>query len=315
VFNLRQFSVAAIILATSISSLGAPVTLPQIKNENCTLVFENLNSKNSNLDKLILSSQSILDGKPTADIPISALFQANINDPVSVSARTKTLSGELTKEQISISDEFKAFVSCAKEAKQKQFLDQVIAKQIELNFNRLSFLKLDKDKRDLLLSSYEALRQQSAEKYKIEKQLSESKALKDKAQSNLLEQEKVSTADLSLAHEKILGAQSEIEKHLVNIEAEHIDFIQNIIDEKVVLDELRLELSSLTDSGTVNKAEDINSHYLTADKIWRKAGQKLLETFSRVSVNSNFTPPSLSMPQSFANDEEKQVYDKYLNEL
>jgi hypothetical protein len=261
----------------------------QTSNIDCPMAINNLQSKNSNLDSALISMASLLGSKGPVDVPLTVLFQVNLEDEESVKKRISELSKLTNRAEILKQEEYKDYSECAKDEKSMNLVSQAAEKQAALNTKRLLFLKTERSERGNLIATFEAARQKDLDSYQIEKQLAESKESLGQAQAGLITSEKSISKESDFSGDELLSARSLLEKFVVDIETEHIGFLENIKTERKKLDELRDQLSrhaSLDLSG-----KKIDSQFDTVDTIWRSAAKLLLTAFTKLDVTSDFALP------------------------
>lgn len=223
-----------IILFLGISpNIQAEQNKAQQKNEDvdCSTVVSNLQSKNNNLSASLVNLDSLLGAQTAVDVPLTVLFQIELNNENAIQNRITELSKLTTQSNILQLSEFVLFQKCAIQNKQIDLLEDTLKKQIQLNTKRLTFLNLNKSERDSLIAAFESARQQNIDKKQIEQKLSESKELLERAQTNLIKSEKDISTGKNITDEKLMSAQSLLEKFMVDTETEHIQFIDNIKNE------------------------------------------------------------------------------------
>lgn len=314
-FFLKYSLFVILIFSGFIVAEAQSETVQKDKPQDCSQVISNLVSKNTNLSLALTSINSLLMSKPDVEVPLSTMFQVDLKAPGSVLARIAELSNLGTEDKILNLSEFKIFSLCAKSHREKNLLADTIGKQIELNNKRLEFLELSKEARDILISAYMALRQQSADKQQIDVQLNISKTSLGQAQTNLLESENESAKIASPVLEKILSSRALLEKFVIDIETEHIAYINKVKEERASLDELRNKLSRHTGVTNSLHANDLNSEFVAVDTIWRAAADKLLDVFTKVEVTSEYAFPA-NLEIAIPSDEaEKIAYEEYENVL
>src|SRR5690606_2617289 len=91
---------------------------------------------------------------------------------------------------------------------------------------KIAFLKLEEGKRSALLNAYELKRKKFTDQNGIENQLNSSRAALNLAQQNLEEAESKAANSKVGESESILVAQSLLDKFVVDIETEHIQFVE-----------------------------------------------------------------------------------------
>ncbi|MCB0368276.1 MAG: hypothetical protein KDD45_02265, partial [Bdellovibrionales bacterium] len=274
---------------------------------DCVKVLENLKTKNTNLTESLKSIGSLLGSKTIATVPLTILFQIDIKDEKEISKRISELAKLTTEKEILQQSDFKTFLSCAKEQSNSELLDESVKKQALLNAKRLSFLKLDSSFRENLISTFDSSRRQFTDKQYIEQQLLESQHSLESAQTNLIKNEQNVSSQDNEIKENFLSAQTLLEKFIVDIETEHIEFIEKIKKERQSLENLRSELSLHMKSNL--SASEIASEFSSVDKIWHLASENLLETFTKINISSKFSLPDLLA--SPTNSEQEKRYIDY----
>lgn len=286
----------------SLASEGNSVT-------DCSAVLNNIQTKSDNLDAALISIDSLIESKGPAEVPLTILFQANLMDEESIKKRITELSKQTEKGVILNQDEYKNYSGCAKDEKSQSLLSQVAEKQAALNTKRLNFLKREKSARDNLIATFEAARQKDLESYHIEKQLAESKESLGKAQAGLITAEKSTSNEGDAFDDELLSARSLLEKFVVDIETEHIDFLENIKLEREKIGELRKQLAGHA-SFDLSK-EKIDDKFHAVDAIWRSAANLLLTAFTNIDVTSEASLPEL-LTISESRDENEKGIQSYL---
>ncbi len=286
----------------SLASEGNSVT-------DCSAVLNNIQTKSDNLDAALISIDSLIESKGPAEVPLTILFQANLMDEESIKKRVTELSKQTEKSVILDQDEYKNYSGCAKDEKSQSLLSQVAEKQAALNTKRLNFLKREKSARDNLIATFEAARQKDLESYQIEKQLAESKESLGKAQAGLITSEKSMSNESDAFDDELLSARSLLEKFVVDIETEHIDFLEHIKIERDKIDGLREQLSVYA-SLDLSK-EKIDDQFHSVDTIWRSAANLLLTAFTNIDVTSEASLPGL-LAISESRDENQKGIQSYL---
>lgn len=290
--------------AVSLASEGNSLT-------DCSVALNNLQTKSDNLSAALTSIEALVESKGPAEVPLTILFQANLMDEESIKKRVTELSKQTETGVILAQDEYENYRDCAKDEKNKTLLSQVAEKQAALNTKRLNFLKREKSVRDNLIATFKAARQKELEFYQIEKQLAESKESLGKAQTGIITNEKSMPNESDAFGDELLSARSLLEKFVVDIETEHIDFLEHIKIERDKIEGLREQLSVYA-SLDLSK-EKIDDQFHSVDTIWRSAANLLLTAFTKIDVTSETSLPELlSESNNKDNDENQKEFQNYL---
>lgn len=284
---------------------GIGLAAEETSNIDCPMAINNLQAKSSNLDAALISMVSLLDSKGPVDVPLTVLFQVNLEDEESVKKRIAELSKLTNKSEILKQEEYKDYSGCAKDEKSMNLVSQAAEKQAALNTKRLLFLKTERSERDNLIATFEAARQKDLDSYQIEKQLAKSKGSLGQAQTGLITSEKSISKENDFSGDELLSARSLLENFIVDIETEHIGFLENIKTERKKLDDLRDQLSSHASLDLSRKKTDDQFH--SVDAIWRSTANLLLTAFTKIDVNSEFVLPKTLTLSDRNNEKQKEL--------
>lgn len=277
---------------------------------DCSSVIESLQYKNSNLSAALLSIDSLLHSKSVVEVPLATLFQVDLGDEKDIATRVAELSQLTTNVNVLKQPEFKNFNSCAKRLQKEDLLHDVVKKQIELNSRKLDFLRLDKSTRDLLIAAFGSATRLHSDKKHIEQQLSDSRESLERAQINLIKSDRSISKSRGASSEALISARSLLEKFLIDIEVEHIEFINEVKNERLGLEGLREQLSAHTKIDL--SREEISTEFLLVDAVWRSAAEYLLHTFGKISIASRFSLPERVENPAAAGDEQKLFQEYYV---
>lgn len=272
---------------------------------DCSVILGNLQTKNDNLAAALISVDSLIGANGPADVPLTVLFQANLVDEESVKKRITELSKQTEKSVILGQDEYKKYRDCAKDEKSKDLVTQVAEQQAILNSKRLIFLKNEKSARDNLIATYKAERQKHVESFQLENQLAESKESLGKAQAGLITAEKSMSYEGDSSDDELLSARTLLENFIIDIETEHISFLEHIKTERNKVDDLREQLS---DHASLDQSKKkIDEQFHTVDAIWRSAADLLLTAFTKIDVSSEFALPKTLTFDKINNKKQKEL--------
>lgn len=305
--RLLSLPLSLIIIYLTSISLASEGNSPS----DCSSTLSDLQTKSDNLAAALISLDSLIESKGPVEVPLTILFQANLADEDSIKKRIAELSQQTESGVILDQDEYKNYEFCAKDKKSQNLVSQVAEKQATLNTKRLNFLKREKSVRDNLIATFEAARQKELESYQIEKQLSESKVSIGKAQAGLMANEKSMSNEGDAFNDELLSARSLLEKFVVDIETEHINFLEHIKIEREKIDNLRDQLSGHAKLDLSKKK--IDDQFQSVDAIWRSAAQLLLTAFTKIDVTSDVSLPELlSETKIRVNNENQKDFQNYL---
>src|SRR5690606_31994874 len=98
-------------------------------------------------------------------------------------------------------------------------------------------------------------------------------------QINLIKSDRSISKSRGASSEALISARSLLEKFLIDIEVEHIEFINEVKNERLGLEGLREQLSAHTKIDL--SREEISTEFLLVDAVWRSAAEYLLHTFGK----------------------------------
>ncbi len=143
--------------------------------EKCSGIIEELKARRQTLEKMSTSLDSLLGSSQNYEMPIQVIFQVDFKNPEMVEKRIKELSQKL--EPTSVFSTFTSIHSSSCTFSEiKEVLLEFIQEQSKINEKKVEFLKIEAEKRNALLSTYESNRKKATDQYGIENQLSASKA-------------------------------------------------------------------------------------------------------------------------------------------
>lgn len=308
--HIKRCSLIGLFLA-SVASFLVPVSLSQAAEDSgaCSATMSNLQTKNSNLTSALAGIDSLLNAKGIAEMPLTVLFLVDLQDDEAITKRISDLSVNSEAEKVIEQSEYKDYQQCSLSTEDKVLLEDTIQKQALLNQKRLGFLKLEKPVRQNLIDLFESARQSSVDHRQINKELSDGQLSLVRAQTNLIMSEKEASERNGLTNEDSASVRPMLDSYLVDVETEHIDFLNNVKSEREKLEELRKELAEHTKSKY--RPAELQSELASVDEIWRSAANSLLHTFEKINASSKFTLPPLPTSTSI-NKNEKELYSENL---
>lgn len=298
-----------------ISVLSVPPTYAKAidtqntEKNDCHHALINLQKKNEELKSKLSAVNALLDSKENTDLSLLEIFGFDLKDQIAATKSINELSTQGTEQEVRELPEFTPFKKCLANPPFSRTLDDAILTQTLLSTKKLGFLKLKTSDRDALIMSFESNQQKRFDRQKIEKQRSDSQESLEEARANIGKENSSNLPTHNQQNDNVNSAKLNIEQFIVEIESEHIEFIDKIKKERELLDELKNRLNEHHQLDT--KQEDLNEKFLSIDAIWRTAAESLLGTFTKIDISSQYTVPTLIEEQP-TNDDERRLYSEYL---
>jgi hypothetical protein len=259
-------------------------------NVDCSAIGNEIESRISTLSKMHESLDSLMGSGTVAEVPLTVLFQVDLTNVKQINERKKELKRLSSSKVILSSLEFKKYLSCTIDDSDK-VISNLSETQAQINSKKLAFLELEEDKRETLAATYQAKRKTADDQFALQTQLLKSQTALESAQSELMKSEEETSKQNDSDTELILVAKSSIDKFLVGLESEHIDFIGKLKDKKEKLDNLQEELSKVSKNYYEAPSSRVSSSYLLVSNIWETAVDQLLELFSNIKLQSGLNRP------------------------
>ncbi len=281
--------------------------------DQCEQTILEINNRKLTFEKMISSMDTFIGKKEGYDVPLTLLFQVDLNDLDAVIKRKAELEKVKDLEQVLKIEEFKSYQSCASTPELKELVQTVAGLQVQLNGQKIKALEMSSEERAFLIASYENQRLNQTSSLDLNGQLSESQsALKD-ANAELIKSEEASSKKDEDKSEDILVARSSIEKFIIDIETEHISFLENFRIKKENLDKLQEDLINVTNEHSDHTKEIVEKNYYIASNDWELAVDSIFQLFSGIEIKSSLTLPSKIVLSLDATDTKKDLYIKYSN--
>jgi hypothetical protein len=280
-----------------------PVSL-KTEPDSCKEASKELSIKFDGLQRVNASLDSLMGLASTYDLPLQVVFQVDFNRPETIAKRIAELSKNVEIEKI-YSPLTSSQTTHCKLATIQKILKDITQEQSKINSKKIEFLNLDASKRAALISEYEAKRKKNSDQFSVDKQISGTREALIQAQRNL-EQAEINTSHENVDDlESFLVAQATINKFSVDIEKEHLDFVEALKTKGLSLEKLQGDLATVTKHNSNTLTPDIiGRDYRLVTEIWIVAADRILELFRDITLQSNVEIPELS---TFSADENSQA--------
>lgn len=287
-------------------------TAPTPNLDSCESISREISDRRETLSKMEASLKTLLEDGADYIVSLPVLFQIDLTKTTEVVNRIKDLELRSKQDSKLLVAELNKYESCKKEDVQSEV--QELAKlQVQVNLKKVEFLKKDEFKRDTLLTNYKIERDKLNNGLSLKLQLSNSRMALESAKSDLENTENESTKLSGDSSEAILNAKSVVDKVLVDLEAEHLSFIENLKSRQENLDDLRSKMQSASGEELVGNAGQLSSRYKQVSNVWESTVDYLLEVFSSASLQSDIELPAI-VEFSVESEAHKAQYDSYLND-
>jgi hypothetical protein len=300
------------ILSVFFIIIQTPIVYSQpLKNgTDCAEVSAEILSRKETLIKMNSSLDALLGNGEVLDIPLTVLFQVDLKDSEKIKQRKSELTELVKPEKIAALDDIKKYEACT-QASDAKLIEDIVDLQIKFYEKKIKFFNIEPEQRDSLISAYIARREKIKGQEDLEDQLTKSKNALETARAALFESEEKSANEDKTVLESILVARSSIEKTLIDLESEHILFIEKLREKKNKLDVLQNHLADFSKGFNEASERPISVKYKAVNAIWEQSADGLSELFSNIELQSNLELPSLLILKPEEN-EVKIVYGKYI---
>jgi hypothetical protein len=301
----------SVAIVFSVASLHANEAKKDSRSNNCRLISEELNSRLETISKIKSSLETLLGNSSSFEMPIEVVFQVNLNSPEKIEKRIRELSKSIDAESIYSSIKTSLNASCAYSEVKDIILDY-INEQAQINEKKIYFLKIDAEKRNALLNAYQANRNKTSDQFDIENQLSSSKNALNDAQKKLSDSDgKAANLDKGQS-EAIFIAQSSLDKFNVDIETEHVTFVEGLKTKGLALEKLQSDLAEFSKKlGTEFDSRGVSDNFTVVSNIWSLAADGILELYRDIKLESEFQIPELGLDIPVSANSDSLDYKKY----
>lgn len=304
-FLIFFFSAFFLLVQTSTAN-----SQPLKKGADCEEVSAEILSRKETLIKMNSSLEALLGKGEVLEIPLTVLFQVDLKDSEKIKQRRSELSELVKPEKIAALDDIKKYEACV-DSSDARLIQDIVDLQIKFNEKKIDFFDIGPEQRDSLISSYVARREKIKGQEDLEYQLMKSKNALETARAALLESEEKSANEDKTVLESILVARSSIEKTLIDLESEHIVFIEKLREKKLKFNSLQNHLTDISKGFDEASDQSISVKYKAVNDIWEQSADGLLELFSNIELQSNLDLPPLLILRPEEN-EAKIIYGKYV---
>lgn len=290
-----------------------PLQVQASKNQaaqGCEEFHESLEKKISSLNRFLISTEALLSSGPNAEIPLPDIFKVDLTNEKEIASRIEELSQLLSKAEVLAQEEYKKLESCFKDSKDESF-EGIISKEVSLNQRKLEFLKLPPEKREALMASYAETQKNFSNSKNLESQLSKSQASIDEARTSLTRAETDGFAGEE-NNDSLTTGLKRLDQFIIDIESEHIEFIEFFKRERQDIEKLREKLRDVRFSEAQDaNAPQISNTFDAVDSVWNLTAEKLLFLFSSKEIDSRFEPPRKVRPPTLLDQEAKKILKDY----
>lgn len=285
--------------------------------QDCDQILKSIPEKIETLERKIGAVDDLLNAQNRALLPLTVLFQVDLSDEKSVEKRAEELKKLQDKKEILAFDEYAPFGKCSKDIAVIEALGDLLERHVTLNEKKLSFLSLPADKRVLLTELFETSLKNTASERNLESQLDQSEASIDAAKEVIqeTESESIETKDLSKGDE-FLSAMTLLGNFIIDVESEHIEFINFVKKEQEKIGNLRSRLQGLMDiqARTLSETE-LSEKFEAVDGIWNLTAELLLELFATEKANTEYKLPKRMSTQAFGSETPPASFKKYASDF
>jgi hypothetical protein len=258
--------------------------------DQCVDAIENLTVRLQNLEKIKKSIESLMGSGSTFDIPLSVLFQLNMSDVDELAQRKVELANSNTPSALASNLLFVPFQKC-EDLETQRLLVKYLDLYKEVNFKKLSFLQLNDDERNSLIAAYESQKLNIGANQTVENQLSQSKSALNEAQISLQEVKDTDSQTKAILDQK-----------LVDLETEHLGFIEKVKTNQDKLNQLLATASQLSRSFLKLEPDNFEPTYSEVTSTWEVAVDNLLNLFSDLKLDSSVVLVGPNGPVDFSMD-------------
>lgn len=281
-----------------------------VNSASCDDVSHSVEEKVAKLTKLIQSTDSLLSSGADAEIPLSEIFQVDLFDDSAINSRIEEMGQFLSEAGLLATQEYKKIENCFKDPKKDKSLQELLQKELSLNQKKLDFLRLSAEKRKGLIEDYSETQKSLSSTKNLESELSKSQASIEAAQSNLTGVKE--DAYDGVQSDDLRSGVTRLDKFIIEVESEHIEFIQFFKAQREEIEELRarLRLINYSPDGK-SMAPEVSSTFDEVDEIWNETAKILLDLFGSRKIDSTFEVPRKIRPPSLIDEETKKVLKDY----
>jgi hypothetical protein len=306
---LRNLIYVVIFLTVFVSNASAQNSAqPSAK---CAEVAKEIEYRKEHLLTILSSLQSLLEGGVTSDVPLSVLFQVDFTDTAQVEQRKKELVAYDKPEAIKKLPEFSDWWKCAESLSLEQSIEEVAKTLATVNARKIAFFNLEQEKRQSILRSYEAARNKGEADTEMKNELKKSRKSLVRAQQDLIQSEVQSAQDRTEMSENIVVARSSVEKFLVDIESEFIEFIDGLNVKKEKLNDLQKKITELAIDQKQPAKEQLSLHFREINAVWEESVDQIFQLFSNVDITSNYQIPEPLVYTGITGEEDQKLYNEY----
>lgn len=299
-------------LLLQILILGSfPVYAQNENSVNCETVNIALETYLKNSPNISQSLDVILGNKGVASVAVEDLFQIDLKNQELIDKRIETLSKLMDQNNILESDEFKKYISCAKNKKSKSEINSLALNQVQINSKKIEFLKKEIDDRKALIEVYKSQINHIENKNLLNKELSITQDALKLAQDNIKNSKLyTATQEKNGDHEKIINSTNDLEAILVDIESKHIEFIQNLVEKSDYIAKLQDKLSNLAGEVDSKDVTKVSQNLSDISEIWRASADWLLEFYSGIEISSDIRIPD-KLEITPVSEDDKKLFSDY----
>jgi len=278
----------------------------------CEVMLEKFSSNKKVLEQMMSGLKTLLGEGSSLEVPVNVIFQVDLQNDEQIELRKNEILG-LVKNRSELSDfNSEELIKCSKSTLDQVKLNQVIEFEVEFLKNKFDFLSLEREQRNSLIASYESRRDSNRGQKELEIELNKSQKALESAKEALNQSEKESANKIESEQELIVVARASLEKYLIDLEGEHIAFIENLKKKKEDLDSLQNQIVQFSRQSTELIAETVSSNYEKVTQVWELSADGLLELFSDIELQSRLEIPD-KLNASPDSDLAKKIYQQYLD--
>lgn len=278
---------------------------------SCAEFHESIDKKIDSLNKLIHSTESLLNSGTDAEVPLPDIFKIDLTNEAAISARIEELGRLVSKAEILATKEYKNLESCFKDPKKLDSLAGVVEREASLNQKKLNFLKLPPEKRLALITAYAETQKNLTNSQNLESQLSQSKASIDEAKTSLSRTEQ-GNLEGDQGGDDLVSGVTRLDQFIIEIESEQIGFIEFFKKQRDEIENLRARLRLINyNEEEATLSAEVSATFDQINEIWNQTAEILLDLFSSTKIESKYDIPDRVRPPSLIDEETKRVLKDY----
>lgn len=261
--------------------------------------------------KYIQSIKSLMGLGGDVNFPLNLLFQVDLNNQEQITRRLGELEKQTDPQSVSASSELHNLSNCLssspKDPKFKDLVDSII----ELNTLKITFFKIDTDKRKSLVDNYNAERSRKSAQSQVDEEIRKTEDRRDQAQKHLANTETNTDKNSKAKNESLLIAETNLQQYLIDSANEQLSFLKLIAQKKESLENIRAKLREVLKQEQ-NRSENVSSLLASSTTTWEETVDFISGLFNNLKLSTAIDLPEALAPSTTFDDAETQEYAKYI---